>query len=499
MIQHKIGCLVNDSTEFKKKCAQIYIMDGHLQEKLRSNYSPTLQFIILQKLRFMMDENPFVSQFKMARDLLKTNPLIDFKISIVTESSNDKRRYNQPTVAEIAIIMPDPVTGESIQRKGIAFNKNGFVQKVDVNQSSYIPLAYPLMFPSGQLAWQYNTYKLNLPNKETSNVIDKVAEVELNIADEGFEIDQFDANRADDYIDAEVDEPEYQEDELCESEQPENVAAEIPVKKMEFISAMQYYAYLLYDRPNSYLHSFGRLFLQFICDTYSIVELNRLKFLRNNQETLRADKYQNIKNSELTNLGYTIGKRTVLPSTYKGSPRNLMKLFQDSMAVVREYGKPDLFVTVTCNSKWPEITQELKHVAHEHKLTLINRVFKLKLKAIMDDIYAKKIFGNVEANMYVIEFQKRGLPHAHILIIMKDDSKPRNTEDYDRIVSAEIPDIKKHPQAYETVTSLMIHGPCGKLNPLAQCMDPETGTKFIYIQNHQNIIIISNFIFYYFA
>ena len=74
----------------------------------------------------------------------------------------------------------------------------------------------------------------------------------------------------------------------------------------------------------------------------------------------------------------------------------------------------------------------------------------------MDDILNKQILGKHVAMMYVIEFQKRGLPHAHILIILDDFFKPRTTDDFDRIVSAEIPDRTLHPQAYETVTKSMV-------------------------------------------
>jgi len=173
--------------------------------------------------------------------------------------------------------------------------------------------------------------------------------------------------------------------------------------------------------------------------------MGRLSFIRNNQETIRADLYQSIKNTALTNLGYSIGKRIVLPSSFKGSPRYLMRLFQDSMAVIRNFGKPDLFVTVTCNPQWPEIQNELTNVKNSEKLTLIARVFKIKLKAIMHDILKDHIFGIVKAYMYVIEFQKRGLPHAHILLILENESKPRNSDDYDSLVSAQIPDPKKTP------------------------------------------------------
>ena len=33
--------------------------------------------------------------------------------------------------------------------------------------------------------------------------------------------------------------------------------------------------------------------------------------------------------------------------------------FQDAMAIVRTYGRPDLFVTFTCNPTWREITENL--------------------------------------------------------------------------------------------------------------------------------------------
>ena len=47
--------------------------------------------------------------------------------------------------------------------------------------------------------------------------------------------------------------------------------------------------------------------------------------------------------------------------------------------------------------------------------------------------------------MRVVEFQKRGLPHAHILLIMEHDDMP-HCVDYDLAVSAEIPDPHAQPQ-----------------------------------------------------
>ena len=70
----------------------------------------------------------------------------------------------------------------------------------------------------------------------------------------------------------------------------------------------------------------------------------------------------------------------------------------------------------------------------------------------------------------MIEFQKRGLPHCHMLLIAEED-KIRTPEDVDRIVCAEIPDSVAHPRLYGIVSKMMIHGPCGVHNADAPCMD----------------------------
>jgi len=77
----------------------------------------------------------------------------------------------------------------------------------------------------------------------------------------------------------------------------------------------------------------------------------------------------------------------------------------------------------------------------------------------------------------VVEFQKRGLPHAHILTILADADKPRARELIDKMVSAEIPDMDVNPQLYETVLTCMMHGPYGTANPSCVCMKDGKCTK----------------------
>jgi hypothetical protein len=99
---------------------------------------------------------------------------------------------------------------------------------------------------------------------------------------------------------------------------------------------------------------------------------------------------------------------------------------------------------------------------------LVTQVFKIKLKEFINDIHKKHILGRMIAGIYVIEFQKRGLPHAHILIFFVEDYKPHTVED---VINAELPNLETNRLAHETVARCMMYGPCGVAFPNAPCME----------------------------
>ena len=159
-----------------------------------------------------------------------------------------------------------------------------------------------------------------------------------------------------------------------------------------------------------------------------------------NQAQLRSDLYQNIADHTMQADVDKLGRSVILPATHIGSPRDMHAQFQDAMATVRRYGKPHLFITMTCNPTWKEIQENLEEGQKaEDRPDLVERVFQLKLEALEEEILKKGIFGAKIANMRVIEFQKRGLPHAHMLIILQKRHAIRTAEQVDEIVSAEIP------------------------------------------------------------
>lgn len=75
------------------------------------------------------------------------------------------------------------------------------------------------------------------------------------------------------------------------------------------------------------------------------------------------------------------------------------------------------------------------------------------------------MFGASLSDIHVIEFQKRGLPHAHILFILDRDYKPRTAEDIDCVLWAEIRDPTVFPLLFETIVKFNIHSPCGLMKP----------------------------------
>jgi hypothetical protein len=209
---------------------------------------------------------------------------------------------------------------------------------------------------------------------------------------------------------------------------------------------------------------------------YIKIESIRLAFyLRpSTQVLIRADLYQGLVDSIVAGetRACMTGKRIVLPPKFIGGPRDMRRRYLDAMALVQRFGKPDLFITMTCNPQWEEITKELAPgQSPQDRPDLVARVFKAKLEDLKDLLFKRKLFGEVVAHVHVIEFQKRGLPHAHFLIILKSNCKITNPDQYDKIISAEIPDKDKYPVLHSLVIKHMMHGPCGILNSKNVCME----------------------------
>ena len=124
----------------------------------------------------------------------------------------------------------------------------------------------------------------------------------------------------------------------------------------------QFYSARIAIRTNfSLLYSSGRIFQTYVVDQAVKIQNNRLTYLRHHQTSLRVESYHgledyltNVANKHAQQSGkerVPIGKKFILLSSFTYSPRYLQQKYQDAIAMVREFGKPDLFITFNCNPK----------------------------------------------------------------------------------------------------------------------------------------------------
>ncbi|XP_031131717.1 uncharacterized protein LOC116033103 [Ipomoea triloba] len=190
-----------------------------------------------------------------------------------------------------------------------------------------------------------------------------------------------------------------------------------------------------------------------------MVKAGRLLFIRSNQKALHCEVYKGLSNALFRGDidPSTQGKRIILPSNFTGGARYMIQNYQDAMAICRWIGYPSLFITFTC-------------LRAEDRPDIVARIFKMKLDSLIKEFKAGKLFGPVKALIYTIEFQKRGLPHAHILLFLGLNTSIPCQSTMDSIISAEIPSKELDPEYYQAVEEFMLHGHCGIARKTSPCM-----------------------------
>jgi hypothetical protein len=200
-------------------------------------------------------------------------------------------------------------------------------------------------------------------------------------------------------------------------------------EKKDKMTMLDFFAYRMHWRkegvhPNNKFDPMfyaRRLFQQYAVDAFSRVEENELNYLRSadGQKKLRSETYSRLSefvNAQAEERGLRPGKPIVLPSTFAGSTRHMSQEYMDAMSIVRTSGHNglDLFITMTSNPKWNEVMSSLPRNEHGTLLQdptdrpdIVARVFKLKLDALLEDLFERKIFGEVAGYAWTIEYQVR--------------------------------------------------------------------------------------------
>jgi hypothetical protein len=330
--------------------------------------------------------------------LLAYNPLVGglFHLSILDAQVCPNAHLtleDTGTATEIAAVMnyENTTQSEVKARKIMVIRRDGANQSISTISRLWEPLAYPLLFPHGTLGWGiYGGH------------------------------DDFGLDR---------------------TEESREIASDLPTRQI-----MHYRARMLRE-PRFQI--FGRLTNEYAIDMFTRNLETRLNYIRANQKRLRDE------DAALMGIAHISDCRNIyLPASFLGSRRWATEQVSDSLAVAARYGPPTFFITMTCNTNWPEIQSQLRQGQDFMDIpVVVMRVFKQKLALLEQAL--KTMFPNAGDLLYCIhsiEFQKRGVPHAHILLKFRSDCI--TAADIDAVVSAEIP---SNPQDAALVRNCMIH------------------------------------------
>jgi hypothetical protein len=203
-------------------------------------------------------------------------------------------------------------------------------------------------------------------------------------------------------------------------------------------------------------------------DAWSAIEESRLKYIRDNQHTdVDEEEYNGDGDEEPSD-------DVRLPSTFVHSPAWSAANVSDCLALRKAIGPITLFVTFTTNPTWPAISSELLRGQNaSDRPDVVIRVFHQYLSMFMKDL--AKFMGPILYHIRITEFQKRGLPHAHIALALKD--VPQNAAQISSFLTAEVP--RQSGPLRDAVLKHMIH----KHNPANsyhRCGWPDTACSYGY-------------------
>ncbi|KAJ1262208.1 hypothetical protein BS78_09G089200 [Paspalum vaginatum] len=399
-VHHRIGSLLPHGEE-PPKFIQLYIYDTahEVQNRLTAvsaadRPADALVPKNVEALAQMLDiHNPFAKKFRLARYRLAEHGDENFVIKIIGAREGDPVQYNMPTTDQLAMLVVGDFSLDTFKRDIILEARSGQLQRISALHPAYMALQYHLLFPYGERGFQVGV--------------------------------------------------------LYDGDAPAHSNARTKMTPQDYYRSVFHYKP---DQPNPYL-CYGALSAQAKVDARACIDENRLWYVINNQKKLRTESIQCIADAVGRGCidGGEVGKHTVLPASHTGGRRYMIQNYHDGIAICRVYGPPDFFTTFTCNAKWPEIAQAIASELGQKptdRADVVVRVYNLKLEELMQDVRDGTAFGPVSAVLHTVEFQKRGLPHAHIIIWLLQDTSQPTPAFIDKFISAEIPDPNEDPLGY---------------------------------------------------
>jgi len=141
----------------------MYNSDPMEQAQYRiSHHHDLLDVNMVLLLQVMLHRyNPYIKTFLTARERLNQNANISLRLKMVDLPHYDSRRYNRPTVNEIAVIMVGSGEEATVGRDIVLQARSNRLQRIRETHSSYNPVRYLLLFPFGEQGWHVNMFVHN--------------------------------------------------------------------------------------------------------------------------------------------------------------------------------------------------------------------------------------------------------------------------------------------------------------------------------------------------
>ena len=131
------------------------------------------------------------------------------------------------------------------------------------------------------------------------------------------------------------------------------------------------------------------------------------------------------------------GIKTYIPSSLTGSPTYWNNVSKSGFYLSMILGPPTFFITITENPKWHEVAALNDQKDVSMNAVLLARIFQQKKRSLISYIKDSKIFGKVKGLLWRDEYQKRGLPHCHLLLWTDFDTN--DVDALDKIITCRLP------------------------------------------------------------
>jgi hypothetical protein len=393
---------------------QYFLHDGRNIELAAHGRERNVDVPTLERLfECLQEQNRLCKSYaaigSMAERLLMPNQ--DGSQAFTRESLNELcPQLSRETVEfDVSSITVDRSTGSHVLR--VAVKGTGRNSNIQSTSILFEPIGYPLLFPYGEIGWgeEHRTgkrsngstcMKISFPDYLASRML----------MPERYRMDCY---REMDIPDDEVDNPDYG--------RFGRVCIQKSTQREFFLPASRF------DR----FHRLGQVYL---VDQMSRAIDYRLDHLRRNEDHIFGgqsrdngglddnsdDEIEPHEQQPHNDQQIDPNSRpTFLGDSFTGSKRHLKKQATNALHVVSQKGSSHIFATLTTNKSWPEFEEVVWPDSDVFDMpAIVAEVFHARLQAFLHNLRHGKYFGNDKTVFIVrvIEYQERGLPHAHIVI-----------------------------------------------------------------------------------